>query len=234
LAETLIALFFAHVLADYGLQWRWLATNKDRGWVLVLHVGIVAVATALAVGHLTAWPVYLLALVHLLVDLAKSRLMPDGIVAHLGDQAAHLLTIVAIALVAPDLWATGFWAKTPPIVPQLMLIAAGAVYASWAGQFVVATVLGSGLGADGLRPRGRMTGLAERALVYGAILIGQPLAAALVFAVKGLTGLRARPEIGPARDRLILGTLASFAWAFAVALPVEALLSHLVGPAPLP
>lgn len=232
MVETLIALYFAHVLADYGLQWRWLALNKDRGAVLALHVAIVAVATALAVGHLMAWPVYLLALVHLFVDLAKSRLMPDGIVAHLGDQAAHLLTIVVIALIAPDLWATGFWAGAPPLVPQLMLIAAGAVYASWAGQFVVATVLGPG--AKGRPSRGRATGLLERALVYGAILIGQPVAAALIFALKGVTGLRARPGLGPARDRLVIGTLTSFAWAFAIALPVDALLTHLVASAPLP
>ena len=50
--DTLIALAFAHVLADFVLQTNWMATNKRDPVALVAHIGIVLVTAIACTGAL--------------------------------------------------------------------------------------------------------------------------------------------------------------------------------------
>ena len=77
--ETLTALLFAHVLADFVLQNRWMVKNKARAAGL-LSPGVVVLGTAvLALGGLSLGLLWLTGM-HLLTDYAKTR-APQGLAA---------------------------------------------------------------------------------------------------------------------------------------------------------
>jgi len=59
---------------------------------------------------------------------------------------------------------------------------------------------------------GTTIGYLERFAVVGAVLVGQPAAIAIIVAVKGL-GRFTELDTAAARERFIVGTLASFIWA---------------------
>src|SRR3989338_5520429 len=105
--ETLTALLFAHIVADFVLQTRWMVENKSRVAGLAVHGALVGVTAGLTLGGLSL-AVLWLAGMHLLTDYAKTR-APKGLAAFAADQAAHLVTLLALALWQPDLWRGGFW-----------------------------------------------------------------------------------------------------------------------------
>ncbi|MDM4762519.1 hypothetical protein QT381_05820 [Galbitalea sp. SE-J8] len=68
---------------------------------------------------------------------------------------------------------------------------------------------------------GSTIGLLERAAVIGSIAVGQPGAVAIVIAVKGL-GRFSELDSAEARERFIIGTLASLIWSAGCALVARA------------
>ena len=104
---TFLALYLAHLIADFPLQtnriYR-LKTESNQG--ILLHVAIhLLVASILVEDVLAHWPVFLvLGTAHFFIDWAKIhyptyRQTPGFIL----DQFAHLLTIILIEIWLPDL-----------------------------------------------------------------------------------------------------------------------------------
>lgn len=235
--QTLTALFAAHVLADYILQWRGLVAGKRKPSLLVLHALIVLAASLAATGQFTAWPVYALATAHLAIDAVKTWALPDTAGAHLADQGAHLASIFVVAALFPDLWASGAWGAVPNWLLPALLVVAGAVYAIWAGGYAVGILMtpyAHTAPEHSLPEGGRMIGLLERTLIYVLVLAGQVGAIGFLIAAKSVMRFETAKEDRRAAEYVIIGTLASFAWALIVALGVTMLLPGLVAAAPAP
>lgn len=97
-------LFLAHLLADYPLQPYWMVLNKDRWWVLGLHVATHWLVTVALVGAARGalWPyILLLAAIHYVLDwlkIASSRWWPSWVILPYAiDQVLHLISLAWIA-----------------------------------------------------------------------------------------------------------------------------------------
>ena len=168
MTETLIALLFAHVLADFAFQSDWMARNKRNPLALGLHMVIVYATAVAATGSLH--PALLaLALVHIGIDVGKLVLRAawttaGGLTLFLIDQGLHLVSLLALTLWLPDLWEQGLW--TPgalvtgddsgilgtglwssetalPVshLPALMVLLTGLILATRAGGFAVGLLM---------------------------------------------------------------------------------------------
>lgn len=99
------SLLLAHFVADFPAQPNWMADNKHRPPVLLLHAGAHLLVMLMLMGP--AWRatfagVLLLAGIHYGIDTAKlaaARRWPQWVVApYLIDQGLHYLSIAAVAL----------------------------------------------------------------------------------------------------------------------------------------
>ncbi|MFN7224220.1 MAG: DUF3307 domain-containing protein [Paracoccaceae bacterium] len=237
MAETLAALLLAHVLADFVFQTHRMSVAKAArhpGWMLG-HVATVGFATAVALGVQTVTALLVvggLTLSHLTIDVVKvlagSRI--SGIAAFLADQAAHLVTLVAVAALWPGLWATSLWASLAPSwLPACAALVAGAVLATRAGGFALALLMRpfGDMGMNGLPGAGRLIGLLERGIIFLLILAGEPGGIGFLIAAKSVLRFGAVKEESRLSEYVIIGTLASFGWAMLTALFTMMLLSVL-------
>jgi Protein of unknown function (DUF3307) len=224
MTETIAALLFAHVLADFVFQSNWMVKNKARPEGLALH-GLVVLGTAIiATGGINLGLFWLTA-VHVAVDAWKARAR-RGLGPFLIDQAAHVATIAALSLWHPAIWASGMWSgMTAP--PGLMLLFAGAIIATRAGGFAVgllmepfAAKLPAEVTAESLPGAGRVIGLLERGLIFALVLMGQPGGVGLLIAAKSILRYGAIKDDRALSEYVIIGTLASFAWALLVSFAI--------------
>lgn len=168
MAETFIALFFAHTLADFVFQTNWMVANKRNPLVLGLHGLIVYVTAAVAAGSVHPG-LLALAIFHIGVDVGKLVLSlvwtsSKGLAPFLIDQALHLLSLAALTLWLPDLWAlglwvpgavvtgeetgilgTGLWSSETPLpvthLPAIMVLLSGLILSTRAGGFAVGLLM---------------------------------------------------------------------------------------------
>jgi hypothetical protein len=168
MTETLIALLFAHTLADFVFQTRWMAANKRTPLALGLH-GLIVYASAVVATGSFHYALLVLALVHIAIDAGKLILASvwttsRGFGPFMADQALHLLSLLALALWLPDLWAqglwapgtittgedgglfgTGFWSSETPLpvthLPAVMVLMTGLILATRAGGFAVGLLM---------------------------------------------------------------------------------------------
>jgi hypothetical protein len=238
--ETLSALFFAHVLADFVFQTNKMVATKDRPSTLLLHTLAVYLCAAVALGS-WHWVLLVLAGVHLAIDALKVAVVkPDStdIKPYLLDQAAHLLSITALAGFAPQLWALGVWANPAAQgglldlsawAPEAMLLTAGAIYTTRAGGFAVGKLMSPftmGAPEASLPKGGNMIGVLERGLIYLMFLAGQPAGIGFLIAAKSVLRFDSQSKNEKA-EYVIIGTLASFSWAIAVSVFTLAILNGL-------
>ncbi|MEX1234735.1 MAG: DUF3307 domain-containing protein [Roseovarius sp.] len=212
--ETFTALFFAHVLADFVLQTAWINAQKHRAGVMLLHGALVLLAAQVATGQWASPWLLGLAAAHVLIDMAKIRGGFHHLRGFLADQAAHMVTLIAVAALAPGLWATGAWADLPGLLP-LMALASGLVVVLNAGQYAVALLMrphGNRIRNNGLRDGGRQIGLLERGLIFALILMGQPLGVGFLIAAKSILRFGTATRDQRTAEYVIIGTLASFGW----------------------
>lgn len=227
--ETFTALLLAHVLADFLLQSRWMVANKRRPAALALHGLVVLVTTAAALGRIDAWEIAALAAAHIVIDALKTFLTPRGLASFLGDQAAHLATLVAVAALAPALWAGGIWAPLA-WAPGAMALVGGLILATRAGGFAVGFLMAPLAVEDlprGLAGGGMLIGMLERGLIFLLVMVGQPAAIGFLIAAKSVLRFEVSSRDQRAGEYVIVGTLASFGWALAVAYATLALVAHL-------
>ncbi len=240
--QTLVALLFAHILADFLFQTGWMVAQKRNPLVLLLHVGIVAALSYAALGFTGHWVVFTLAASHLFFDAVKVYWPKTGWRAFLLDQALHLAAILIAATQFPTLYAEGIWQDygllgTPPAwlatlpdgwvpaLPELMLLAGGLVLATRGGGFFIGLFMQPlDIGTpEGLPKAGAIIGNLERALAYLFILSGQPQNIGFLLAAKSVLRFSSAKENRAVSEYVIIGTLMSFGWAVAVSMAVLAL-----------
>lgn len=221
MTATFTALLLAHLLADFVLQTGAMVRGKGRAGVFALHVGLVFATSLAALGG--AW--HLAAAVtaaHAAIDAAKTWALPEaqrgGLPAYLGDQAAHLATLVAAAWWMPGAFAAGLWAQHAASILPLYALMAGLIGATLAGAPLIRGLMvpfASGAPSDTLPDAGRMIGILERALIFVMVLIGEPAGIGFLIAAKSVLRFDAASRTQYA-EYVIIGTLGSFGWAIAV------------------
>jgi len=224
--ETFTALLFAHALGDFVLQTRWINANKPRFSAMLLHGAIVLVTAQAAIGRVDAPEIIVLALAHLAIDYLKTWGGFTSLTAYLTDQCAHLSTILAVSIYAPDLWQSGTWSGWPALLP-IMAVAAGLILTLLPGQFAVSLLMkphGDDFTKAGLKHAGQQIGLLERGLIFLFLLNDLPLGVGFLLAAKSLYGFGQEYRHA---QYVIIGTLASFAWAIVATLATQALLAAL-------
>jgi len=213
--ETFAALLCAHVVADFVLQTGYIAAQKHRLPVLVVHAAIVLVTAQAALGRVDPWELPALAGLHAATDWLKSRLRDPGLAAFLADQAAHVAALAALAVLSPALWAGGAWAGLDGL-PALMTVLAGAILTIRAGGFAVGMLMRPWSDVElptGLPNGGMLIGLLERGLIFLLVMVGQPAGIGFLIAAKSVLRFETTSKDQRAGEYVIIGTLASFAWA---------------------
>lgn len=230
MTETLAALLFAHVLADFVFQTGTMAQDKaDRRLAaLALHTLIVGLTLVIALGQPA--PV-LLALVaaHLLIDLVKSALPRARLWPFPADQAAHLVSLAAFAAWQPALWSAGLWSSTAWL-PGAMALIAGALLATRTGGLAVGLLMRPWAHVrlpKGLPKGGSLIGILERGVIFVLVLVGQPGGIGFLIAAKSVLRFESTSKDTRAGEYVIIGTLASFGWALVTAYATVALLASL-------
>lgn len=251
MTETFAALLFAHVLADFLFQTNGMVRNKGNPLTLGLH-GLIVYLTAVAATGSVHPALLVLALVHLAIDVGKLILSRTwtaslGLAPFLIDQALHLVSLIALTLWLPDLWAngiwspgtittgedggllgTGFWASDTPLpvqhLPAVMALLTGLILAIRAGGFAVgllmapfAAQLPPEITAESLPGAGRIIGQLERGLIFAFIFFGRPEGVGLLMAAKSILRFGAVKDDRALSEYVIIGTLASFGWALVTA-----------------
>lgn len=228
--ETAVALVLAHVLADFVLQTNAMVRDKTRPSVLALHIAIVALASWLMLG-VPPEPalIALIAGSHAAIDAAKLRWGGVGFRGFALDQSGHLVMIALASALFPGAWAGGLWAgadlaTVPGIdrLPEVMALAAGLIATVPAGGYAVQalmTAVPAPKYPSSLPRGGRLIGRLERLAILMLVLAEEPAAIGFLVAAKSILRFN---EIARDRDRhtseyVIIGTLASFAWAIAAA-----------------
>jgi len=237
--ESFAALFAAHVAADYLAQTTWIVRNKHRAGVLALHIALVFVFAAIAVGF-TGWAALLLLTAsHGIMDIIKTHVLPERkLWPYLLDQAVHVGTLVIVAALAPGLVTQGLWGQLWPdevgLMTVLFLVLGFAIFAVRAGGFAVELWLKhvpprlAGTEADtrGWIRSSQWIGQIERGIVFTLVMIGQPLIIAPLAVAKYGMRLNAVRGDRAAQNYVIFGTLASFGWAICTAAVLLAVLPN--------
>lgn len=228
--QSFAALLLAHVLADFTFQPAWMVRRKGNLFVLLLHVLLVFAFTTALLGGV--WQVGLVvALAHFLIDAVKAWLLPErlrqSLTAFLADQAAHLATLIAAALWWPGAVAMGTWADWAAEAAPLVFLLAGLILTVSAGGHAVGALtrrftaeLPNG---TGLAEAGRVIGQLERGLILLLVLIDQPAGIGFLIAAKSVLRFDTQAH-QKAGEYVIIGTLASFTWALAMAYATRALM----------
>lgn len=253
MTETFAALLFAHALADFVFQTRWMAEGKAEreAGPFVAHIAAVAAITAIALGAVTApafWSVLALTGVHLGIDLLKTAMPGRKLWPFLTDQGLHLVSLAGLAALQPALWETGLWATSFDEgtswagslwatggsgfgwLPSAMALIAGLVIATRAGGFAVGLLMepwSTNAPAHGLRGGGRAIGWMERGLIFLLVMVGQPAGIGFLIAAKSILRFETTKESQGTGEYVIVGTLASFGWALLATYATVALLGAL-------
>lgn len=239
--DLFILLLAAHVAGDFVLQTNEDVARKREPLVLARHslIHAVLVYTMSGLWHVVWLPV-VIGVAHGVIDWVKSRFGSDRLAWFFGDQAAHLVTIAAAAVVATMLHGEPAWSTLGmDAVYPILLVLSGAVLTIRVGGIVVGMTLVPYLdelieraGADalpdarGFGDGGRVIGYLERTLLYILVLTGNLTAVGFLVAAKAFF------RIGEIRDQsnrleaeyIIIGTLASFAYGVIVANGIALLL----------
>ena len=118
-AETVAALFAAHLIADFTFQPNWLVKAKaETKWGLVLHIAVVLGLSILLLGNCSWQMLLVIGVSHALLDAIKIFLLPrlpklvpepDGVWPFAIDQLAHMAFIALVGIAWPKLFETGWW-----------------------------------------------------------------------------------------------------------------------------
>lgn len=241
--ETVLALVLAHLVADFALQTEAMVKNKSQALTLLRHIGIVALTAWIALGFAPAVVLILfVAGTHAAIDWLKIRFGGPGFPAFITDQAAHIGALIIGAMLFPEAYWNGLWPHLPPDlaqnVPTAMALAAGLIATVWAGGYAVKSLM-TGLefpvdpASDTSLPQGgRLIGQLERLMILMLVITGETGGIGLLIAAKSVLRFS---EVARDKDRrvseyVIIGTLASFAWALGVAFATNAALTSLATP----
>lgn len=230
--DTVIALLFAHVIADFLLQPGVMVRRKREIPIFLAHIAIVAALSLAALGG--SWQLVLaVAAAHLVIDAIKTWGLPtawrDTLPAFLADQAAHVATLLAAALLVPDALGSGLWAPYADALRAPIILLTGAVLTVMAGGFAVGLLMQPYTrqlqpDSGSLDNAGQMIGRLERGLIFLFLCVGEPMAIGFLIAAKSVLRFDTASKSQKTSEFVIIGTLASFGWALASGYATLALL----------
>ncbi|KUF11769.1 DUF3307 domain-containing protein [Pseudoponticoccus marisrubri] len=226
--QVFAALLLAHVVADFLLQPDWMLRHKRNVFGMTAHIAVVFGLSTAALGGV--WQVALpVALAHLLIDVVKSWILPrrlgDSFSAFALDQLAHLATLIAAALAWPGAAGLGLLAPWLELLLAPALLLSGLILTVTAGGFAVGLLTARFPAAPtGMKDAGRLIGQLERALIFLLVFAGQPAGIGFLIAAKSILRFDAANGDHATGEYVIIGTLASFSWALAMAYATRALL----------
>ncbi|MCB9870016.1 MAG: DUF3307 domain-containing protein [Planctomycetes bacterium] len=239
MAETLLALLTAHLVADFVLQFTWLLRNKRRVWVLTLHVLIVTACTALTLGSLHPQILVITFVTHWLADAVKVYWCGDTLRPFVADQLVHLAVVGVLAYVYPHALAEGCWrpmwnAEQAGQVAAASTLLCGLILCVPAGGYLIGKAIERftvEIAADeltGLPRGGEMIGRLERALVLLLILGDQATGIGFLIAAKSILRFGEIKDASQRRiaEYIIIGTFLSFGWALLIAMLTKRALDH--------
>ncbi|HJZ63883.1 MAG TPA: DUF3307 domain-containing protein [Candidatus Acidoferrum sp.] len=236
--RTLLAIFLAHLLADFVFQTDRLVAKKRSGkwsgyflhglvhyFSSLLLVGFFVKASALS--FKTYFVLLLLSATHLLVDATKIRLtstgfLRDGSFTYVGDQFVHFLTVVFAAwILAPNIAFSLLFGPVGTLrSAETKWISVPIVYVAvmFGGGYLIRYLtrnLSEGLknhhhekANEQLQNAGLYIGWLERFLVITALLLQSPATIGLILAAKSIARY---PEFRSERfaEYFLIGTLLS-------------------------
>jgi hypothetical protein len=234
--EIFLILCLGHLASDFLLQTDAMVKAKKHGSAAYWKHGLIHYV-AIVVVTLFADPALLVRIrfqaicvaligAHLLIDFCKERLtaaakIRDNALAFLADQAAHIVTIVAAALLVTDTSPVAAVVRFSALVPQRdRILAVLVIYFAvvFAGGYAIRYLtrpltrhlpqLGDE-SALSLRNAGMYIGWLERSLVLTAMILRSPATVGLVLAAKSIARF---PELGKSErfaEYFLIGTLLS-------------------------
>jgi len=239
MADTLLALIAAHLIADFPLQSDWLLRHKKNPAVLLLHILIVAGTAALLLGGMPWRLLAILAGTHLLVDAVKVYILKDTLRAFFIDQFAHVAVITGLAIIFPDAFALGVWGKLPTAILAAyqggLCLVGGAILSLRTGAIIIKKAIQPfliqvGSDIEGLENGGAFIGYLERALVMLLVLINQPAGVGFLITAKSILRFGDVRESHQRKltEYVIIGTFLSFGWGLLAATLTQLALKHWV------
>lgn len=242
MGAALALLGLGHVLADFAFQSRRMVEHKDRPGPLLAHGAVVLLVHGLAL-----LPMLTLEVVFLLIGIAVSHVITDGVKASLQepqnpslgaftlDQGIHGVVLLGAWALFPH----GAWDQAPfalaigGVAPEVWTWATiGAVYvaafvfAHHGCNAIVQTLLPEDElngGDQGLEAGGRKIGTLERWIILLLGLAGAWDAVALVIGAKAVARFEELKNRAFA-EYFLIGTLASVTLALALVLIIQAVL----------
>ncbi|TLV01247.1 DUF3307 domain-containing protein [Dyadobacter luticola] len=242
--KEFLLLLLAHIIVDFYWQpTSWVVDKKEKSFrskYLYFHILLVIVVSYILLGH---WdnplPAILLGIAHGMIDIFKVSLDKKGSITwFVGDQAAHLISIIITALLITHNVPAGFetfknWIYTP----KTLAILSGALLTLSPISFLVgiltrpwreelATLVPEA--NDNLANAGRWIGMSERLLIFVFVLVSQFAAIGFLIAAKSLLRYNDKTAEGTSAayiskksEYVLVGTLMSYTCAIAVALAVK-------------
>lgn len=229
-----IRLIFAHILADFFLQTKWMVKGKcasgPRRWAfLALHSLIHAIVAYVVVAQMSMWqiPAVIFA-THFIIDAVKSSIPNEKPSVFLFDQAAHVVVIVAlwlgltgnsVAVVAENVAArlpSNIWALL--VAYALVLKPASILMSLLLKKWTVADAA-----TDSLPEAGKWIGYLERIMILTFIVTDNIIGIGFLLAAKSIFRFG---DLNKAKDiktteYVMIGTMLSFAIAIILGLLVK-------------
>lgn len=225
-------ILFAHLLADFVFQNKWMIDQKSKWYILLMHASIVTVITSIALGGFVQIAL-LIGISHLIIDAAKSAIITqfkkDNLLTFVIDQLAHLLVIAIAAIYLADSWTGGFWHLWLNDMSGPIVLVNGFIIAVIVGNYITALTIKSytvDLSGQGLPNAGQLIGWLERMMIFLLLAIDEAEGIAFLIAAKSFLRFEAvkKQEVS---EYVLIGTLTSFGWALGVSVLTFALFERL-------
>ena len=225
--QLLVGLVGAHVLGDFIFQSSRVAREKRRMSVLVQHALLHSLLAYLLCGAWSTWqiPVAVL-LAHAVIDAVKARVASETVWVFLLDQAAHVASLFAIAVLTARTGPVLFWIELwGASYSSWLILASGAIVTIFAGGVAIGLAVKplrqkmEGSEGRGFEDGGRIIGQLERALIFFFVLTGQMGSIGFLIAAKSVFrfGELKEHDNRMEAEYILIGTMMSFGFALLAA-----------------
>lgn len=225
-------MLFAHLMADFVFQNKWMIDRKSKCYILLMHASIVTILTSIALGGFVQTSL-LIGISHLIIDTAKinitTRFKQDNLLTFVIDQVAHMIVIAIAAIYLADSWTGGFWHLWLSDIIGPIVLANGFIIAVIVGNYITALTIKSytvDLSGQGLQNAGQLIGWLEHMMIFLLLAIDEAEGIAFLIAAKSFLRFEAVKE-QEVSEYVLIGTLTSFGWALSVSVLTFALYERL-------
>jgi hypothetical protein len=246
MTETVVALSLAYLVVAFLMRPDATTPPGASAKRLLVEAGLLIAASWMALGlALVPAPLAIVGAAHPVAVWVAKRGGTRSFTGFMLVQAAHLIAILLAATLAPDAFRSGVWGlpalrDTLPWMDDLpagMALAAGLVATVWAGGYAVQELMrGLKIPSDpesdtSLPQGGQLIGRLERLMILILVLAGEAGAIGFLIAAKSVLRFNelARDQDRHVSEYVIIGTLASFAWALVAAFATQSVLAMLSG-----